>query len=467
MKADDRPTAATSAGPGARRGPGHTTPPTTERGQPGVTTQAPRRRPSPRRVTSARVRRTSMPAPPRWLSDVRHRRRQEGDRQGRARRERQHGGSNGADGRSGASGPAGPRRRRGSRARSHRRDRAGRKPRTRHSSSVAPETASAAQTSVLGRPGQGDGEARAAERCRSAARDRPAVGEAVDELGATQVDGVCARRRMRPGLRHRLPALVDALARARARTAGVAPVTVAVCAVDVAGRHRDAWAPGRAGSPAAGACPAAVGMAAGPASAAGGRIQDELVEVPPGAGRRRARRRSGCARRRSARRGCPAPRVMPVASGPQGTTCTSPPSSACWVEPTTDTSIGLPVDGEQVGHAVARAAAPAWAPLHAGDADLGDAERQGQRSGGVVVGGVLGADPGEGDHELRAGQGGEGHRHGRDGPGHRAVGDGRRASTWCATWCARGDGHGRGHRVATVRDHLHVELVERCGWPRS
>jgi hypothetical protein len=38
----------------------------------------------------------------------------------------------------------------------------------------------------------------------------------------------------------------------------------------------------------------------------------------------------------------PAGRVMPLASGPQGSSCISPPPRACWVEPTTATSIGLP-----------------------------------------------------------------------------------------------------------------------------
>ena len=38
----------------------------------------------------------------------------------------------------------------------------------------------------------------------------------------------------------------------------------------------------------------------------------------------------------------PALRVMPLASGPQGTSCTSPPFRACWVEPTTETLIGWP-----------------------------------------------------------------------------------------------------------------------------
>ncbi len=38
----------------------------------------------------------------------------------------------------------------------------------------------------------------------------------------------------------------------------------------------------------------------------------------------------------------PAGSVMPLASGPQGTTWSSPPLSACPVVPTTATSIGLP-----------------------------------------------------------------------------------------------------------------------------
>ena len=38
----------------------------------------------------------------------------------------------------------------------------------------------------------------------------------------------------------------------------------------------------------------------------------------------------------------PAPRLMPLASGPQGTICTSPLASACCVEPTTATLMGRP-----------------------------------------------------------------------------------------------------------------------------
>ena len=38
----------------------------------------------------------------------------------------------------------------------------------------------------------------------------------------------------------------------------------------------------------------------------------------------------------------PAPSVIPLASGPHGTICTSPPFSPCWVDPTTATLIGWP-----------------------------------------------------------------------------------------------------------------------------
>ena len=38
----------------------------------------------------------------------------------------------------------------------------------------------------------------------------------------------------------------------------------------------------------------------------------------------------------------PAPSVIPLASGPQGTSCASPLSSACCADPTTATSIGWP-----------------------------------------------------------------------------------------------------------------------------
>ena len=38
----------------------------------------------------------------------------------------------------------------------------------------------------------------------------------------------------------------------------------------------------------------------------------------------------------------PAPRAIPAASGPHGTSCSSPPSRACWAEPTTATWMGRP-----------------------------------------------------------------------------------------------------------------------------
>src|SRR5271157_3278359 len=38
----------------------------------------------------------------------------------------------------------------------------------------------------------------------------------------------------------------------------------------------------------------------------------------------------------------PAPSVIPFASAPQGTTCASPLSSACWADPTIATEIGWP-----------------------------------------------------------------------------------------------------------------------------
>ena len=99
----------------------------------------------------------------------------------------------------------------------------------------------------------------------------------------------------------------------------------------------------------------------------------------------------------------------------------------------------LSVDGEQIGHAVAREGRRRRGSLQAGNPDLGDAERQCERSGGVVVLGVLGPDRGEGDDELRAGQRGEADRHGRGRAGHRAVGDRRERDR--ADLAARGDGH--------------------------
>ena len=53
-----------------------------------------------------------------------------------------------------------------------------------------PDSARAAHTTCLGRPGQLDREARAAQLLQVGLRDVPSVGEAVDELGTTEVDGV-------------------------------------------------------------------------------------------------------------------------------------------------------------------------------------------------------------------------------------------------------------------------------------
>ena len=76
---------------------------------------------------------------------------------------------------------------------------------------MAPERARAAQTSLLGRPGQLDREARTPERLQVRRRDLPPVGEAVHELRTSEVHRCAppARRPARAG--DGLPTLVDAL----------------------------------------------------------------------------------------------------------------------------------------------------------------------------------------------------------------------------------------------------------------
>ena len=70
----------------------------------------------------------------------------------------------------------------------------------------------------------------------------------------------------------------------------------------------------------------------------------------------------------------PAPSVIPLASGPQGTSCASPLSRACWADPTTATSIGRPSIDSRFETQFPGRSAGSGRP-HAGDADLGDAER--------------------------------------------------------------------------------------------
>ena len=109
--------------------PSTTAPATTSPASGGVTSRAAPPQAAP--MTSARGKRSQ----PRWRCAL------GAGAPGKARTAA----SKGTAGRSGGSGPAGPRRRRGRWARTQRRARTGRKPRTRHSSSVAAETASAAQ----------------------------------------------------------------------------------------------------------------------------------------------------------------------------------------------------------------------------------------------------------------------------------------------------------------------------------
>ena len=96
----------------------------------------------------------------------------------------------------------------------------------------------------------------------------------------------------------------------------------------------------------------------------------------------------------------PALSVMPLASGPHGTTWLSPPFRARDVGPTTDTSMGCAVDSQEVGDAVAREGGRYRVDTRTGDADLCDAQRQRQRARRVIVRRVLRPDAGEGHDEV-------------------------------------------------------------------
>ena len=66
---------------------------------------------------------------------------------------------------------------------------------------------------------------------------------------------------------------------------------------------------------------------------------------------------------------------MPLASGPQGTSWASPPSSACEAEPSTATLMGWPSIVSRLETQVPGRSAGCRRRPHAGEADLGDAER--------------------------------------------------------------------------------------------
>ena len=128
----------------------------------------------------------------------------------------------------------------------------------------------------------------------------------------------------------------------------------------------------------------------------------------------------------------PGPSVIPLASGPQGMSCASPLLEGVLGRPD-DGDVDRPaVDRQEVRDAGPGQVGRCRCRPHAGDAHLGDAEGQGQRSRRVVVRRVLRPDAGEGEDEVRAGEGREGDRHRGHGPGDGAVGDGGSATvrTW-------------------------------------
>ena len=163
----------------------------------------------------------------------------------------------------------------------------GRKTRTRQSSRVAAGDGQGGPDLALGGPGELDREAGAPEGVQVGRAHLPPVGEPVDQLGPPEVHGV----RPRGGARARAwppPATpCSRSARARARRAGWprSPGRRG-CRCGRTSPRRSGAGPGWV----AGSCgvPAAVGNGAGPAAAAGRRVEGELVDVPAGAGGRGA-----------------------------------------------------------------------------------------------------------------------------------------------------------------------------------
>ena len=205
-------------------------------------------------------------------------------------------GSKGAAGRTGASGPAGPRRRRGRRARSHRRGRVGMKARRRQRNSVPADSASAPQTSFCGVHVSVTVKSGPPSACRSAAvicqplaklsvSCEPPRSTACDPAGAPAAGGAVA-----------FHPLFDALAEhelERWRRTG----HLRRLRVDVArglGHGRGGAGLGRRQHGGA----LRRREPGGPGPATGGRVQRELVEVPPRAGQRLRRSRSCVPRRR-------------------------------------------------------------------------------------------------------------------------------------------------------------------------
>ena len=178
---------------------------------------------------------------------------------------------------------------------------------------------------------------------------------------------------------HRLPTLVHALAQHELEGLGGAG-DLGPVAVDVHGRRGAPWRPAPAGSP----------WSCGRAGRGGEGAPIRRRRRPPSRGRAgrcstRCRwsarwRTAGCDRPPSAPRAGPRSSVMPLASGPHGTSCASPPSRACWVEPTTATLIGWPSIVSRLDTQLPGQGGRRRVRLDAGDADLGDAQRQFERA---------------------------------------------------------------------------------------
>ena len=195
--------------------------------------------------------------------------------------------SKGDPGRSGASGPAAPRRRRGRWARTRRRHRAGRKPSDETEEQRRPRDGQRGPDLALGGPGQLDREPGTAQRVQVGRRDVPPVGEGVHQLGRPQV------HRMRVPPARRGPGSATAcqplltLSTEDELEGLVGAGDVGAVAVDVRGGRRDGR--GRAGL----RCgdqggPRRRRVHRRPRATPGGRVEDELIDVPAGAGGRGA-----------------------------------------------------------------------------------------------------------------------------------------------------------------------------------
>ena len=246
--------------------------------------------------------------------------------------------------------PAGPRTRRGKRDRSHRRHRTGRKPRTRHRSNVAAETASATQTSRWGVHDNDDREVGPAQACRSAAVTGQPLAKPSTNCGVPRSTECAPAGAPGPGVATACQPLFRLWPEHELERLGRAG-HLGRRAVDVRRGLRDVGTGPRLGGRER-RRPGGRRRRGRAHAAAGGRVERELVEVPPGARRRRA----------GARRVVPDGRLHDVGAGRQRDALGVGPAGhhldLAAVERrrrrADDRDVDrLAVDGQQVAHAVA------------------------------------------------------------------------------------------------------------------